>query len=85
MANDLIEFRVHHWSPPEIVTMDVPSSASLSSRFFITSSGTGFEADVVFVAVAAGEIAAPHRDDVSQNDVIRRKQGSRDHRSFAEL
>ncbi len=30
-------------SPPLIVMIDVPISASASSRFFISSSGTGFE------------------------------------------
>jgi len=41
-----------------------PMSARISSRFFISSSGTGFEKSSKFIAVRTGQVALPHRDDV---------------------
>src|SRR5579859_5469015 len=38
---------------------------------------------VIFIAIGAGEIAAPHGNDVDLNWMVRRKQTLRDHFEFA--
>ena len=66
-----------------MVMIVVPSSASRSMRRYISSSGTGFGMIVVLVAVGAGEIAAPHGNDVRQDGMVGGRQPLGDHQPLA--
>jgi len=65
MPDHFIQIRMHQRLPPLIVMIDVPMSARISSRFFISSSGTGSRNRRI-LAVRARKIALPHGDDVHQ-------------------
>ena len=55
---------------------EVPNSASLSIRLSIVFDRHRIARFVVFVAVGAGEIAPPHRDDVHQNRMFGRSKSA---------
>src|SRR6266496_3875358 len=40
---------------------------------------------VVFIAISAGQIAAPHRNDMREHDMISRKQRARNERGLAKF
>ena len=71
-GDDLVEFRdAAAARRRESVMMLVPRSARRLIRAIITSIGDGLREIVVFVAIGAGQIAAPDRDDVGHDGMVR--------------
>ena len=72
-------------SPPLMVITDVPSVASLSMRRNIVVGRHGLGEIVEFVAVRAGQIAAPDRNDVDQQRMVGGRETLHDHLRAAEV